>query len=130
MARYKTQDIKLILSDLRSKVRNGVITISYTRDGVNALRNAVISAFDNREFSSEHFNPQTLLRFDQLFDVPNFPRTSVSQISATKWPTADETAWALQNFINRRAEPWSHVRIVQTVDLDAEALAQNATLPA
>lgn len=121
MARYKTQDIKLILSDLRSKVRNGVITISYNRDGVNALRNAVASAFDNREFSSEHFNPQTLLRFDQLFDVPN-------PIYDIKWPTADETAWALQNFINRRAEPWSHVRTDSDAqaDTEADALSQHA----
>ncbi len=113
MAQYINADIKLTLSDLRSKIRNGQITL-YFRSEPQALRKAVAFAFglqDADSFNTENFNPQTLKRFAKLFDVPQF----INEELATRYPSNDDAAWALQNFINRRADPWSHVRPDNTV---------------
>lgn len=106
MAQYTNKDIKLILSTLRSKIRNGQVTL-YFRSDKTALRKAVASAFgfDADAFNTENFNPQTLKRFATLFDIP----VEISS-GLPRYPSNDDAAWALQNFINRRADPWSHVR--------------------
>lgn len=103
MAQYTNDDIKLTLSDLRSKIRNGKITL-YFRDDANALRNAIASAFgiDKDAFNSENFNPQTMRRFAKLFAIPTRAESSF------QYPSQDDVATALQSFINRRANPWSH----------------------
>jgi len=103
MSRYTNEDIKLTLSALRSDVRNGRTIVANGQ-----LRNVVAQAFgfDVDAFNTENFNPQTFRRFAKLFAIPQ----GVSQDSGTvRWPSQDEYAWALQNFINRRGNPWAHV---------------------
>lgn len=115
MSRYTNNDIKLTLSDLRSKIRNGVVVVGYKTTAL-ALRQAVALAFktDAVTFNTDaNFNPQTVRRFEKLFDVPvcdNLAEYKAGAASIVHYPTQDETATALQNFLNRRADPWSHVR--------------------
>lgn len=117
--RYTNNDIKLTLSDLRSKIRNGQVTLHFrpipgkpNTGGGSQLRNVVANAFgiDADAFNTDNFIPMTLKRFAKLFDVPSYPQTSVDAGSSFRYPSQDDAAWALQNFINRRADVWSHVR--------------------
>lgn len=109
MSRFTNTNVKLTLSDLRSKIRNGVVTVSY-RDNPKSLWYNVAVAFgiDPDDFNTDNFNPQTYRRFGKLFAIPTFMGSS--QLFARQFPSQDETATALQNFINRRSDPWSHVR--------------------
>lgn len=110
--------IKLTLSDLRSKIRNGVVTVSYKTIGSSALKDIVASKFGVLDFNKHDFNPQTLRRFEVLFDVPKPPTLFGTLPDKMLWPTQDDTATALQNFINRRSDPWAHVKpAVVTVDI-------------
>lgn len=109
MSNYTNNDIKLTLGQLSSDLRNGRITITG-----GGLRSAVASFFgiDKDAFNTENFNPQTLKRFATLFDVPKYVASPEgSKIVQWKYPTQDDYAWALRNFINRRAVPWAHVTI-------------------
>lgn len=115
--RYTNNDIKLTLSSLRSQIRNGQVTLYFRAlpgrpaEGGNALRKAVANAFGFGvdDFNTENFNPQTLKRFAKLFDVPTVvPPMGTLPVT---YPSNDEAAWAIQNFINRRADPWSHIRV-------------------
>lgn len=121
--RFTTNDIKLTLSELRSQVRNSNTVISVRVDK-KYLRFAVASAFgiDADAFNVENFNPQTLLRFSHLFDVP-----SVDHGDHTHVPTQDEIATALQNFINRRKNVWAHFVSPAKQDELAEAFARANT---
>lgn len=105
MSNYTNNDIKLTLGQLSSDLRNGVVTITG-----GLLRNAIAQRFgiSPDAFNTENFNPQTLKRFATLFDVPKTPLLT-EKITGWKYPTQDQYAWALRNFINRRANPWSHV---------------------
>lgn len=124
MSRYTNNDIKLTLSDLRSKIRNGVVTVTYNVYGAKALRIRVEATFGVKITSTADFNSQTLRRFEKLFDVPS----ELLDFGQTlKWPTQDETATALQNFINRRSDPWSHVRpVVVSQETDAPQFKDTA----
>lgn len=109
MSNYTNNDIKLTLGQLSSDIRNGRVIVSG-----GALRPAVAAAFgiDKDAFNTENFNPQTLKRFATLFDVPKYVASPEgSKIVQWKYPNQDDYAWALRNFINRRAVPWSHVTI-------------------
>lgn len=108
--RYTNNDIKLTLGDLRSKIRNGQITVFFRDNGPTQLRVVVAAAFgiDKDAFNSENFNPQTMKRFAKLFDVPRTPITATTSGAAWLYPSQDDVATALQNFLNRRADPWSH----------------------
>lgn len=112
MSKFTNKDIAEVLGVLRTGIRNG--TTIY--DG--KLRDAVKKAFGGGEFldifTAENFNPQTLKRFEILFNVPREPQTGISQIKAWRYPSQDDYAWALQNFINRRANPWAHVEAKNT----------------
>jgi hypothetical protein len=114
MARYTNADIKEKLGDLRSKIRDGKVTL-YFRTDKDALRKAVAFAFDLQDpdaFNTENFNSQTLVRFAKLFDIPKVE---------FRYPSQDDAAWALQNFINRRANPWAHVTGTPDAVLATEA---------
>lgn len=111
-SRFNNNDLFIALSDLRSAIRNGTVTL-YFRTDPDALRKAVaatLSLQDADAFNTENFNPQTLKRFATLFAVPRRSETSTSKIAAWRYPSQDDAAKALQNFINRRANPWSHFR--------------------
>jgi hypothetical protein len=102
MSRFTNSDIRQLLSDLRSKIRNGQVTVYVRSDPAN-LRRAVASVFPTQEssldvdpFTTNNFNLRTLDRFERLFAIPDL----VSQ---------DDIATALQKFINRRAQVWEHV---------------------
>lgn len=119
MSRFTNTNVKLTLSDLRSKIRNGVVIVSYSSGGIDALRSTVAVAFgiDKDDFNTENFNPQTFRRFAKLFDVPMIK----GELDKIYYPTQDETATALQNFINRRADPWSHSRPVAIISDETDA---------
>lgn len=122
MNRFTNTNVKLTLSDLRSKIRNGVVRVNYRE---NTLRNNVAIAFgiDADDFNTDNFNPQTYRRFGKLFAVPMRPTLFGTLPDEMLWPTQDETATALQNFINRRADPWSHVRPSTEVLLEAASVS-------
>lgn len=106
--RLNAHDIFAALTSFRNDLRTGVVTVSYRTDP-QALRFAAATALslkDSDEFNTNNFNPQTLKRFANLFDVP-FDINEEDR--TTDWPTQDETATAVQNFLNRRFNPWSHV---------------------
>lgn len=105
---YNNKDIKLILSGMRSHLRNGNYVLRYKDAGAVVLRKAVASYFgiEADDFNTKNFNPQTLKRVAALFDVPSYGTTSTLLDYAIRWPSQDDTAKALQNFINRRSKPW------------------------
>lgn len=104
--RYTNADSKITLGNLRTAIRNGTVNI-----GGGLLRDAVASAFgiDKDAFNTENFAAPTLKRFAALFDVPKTPKDTTSLIKAWNYPSQDDYATALQNFINRRNRPWAHV---------------------
>lgn len=114
MARFSNYDIRLLLSDLRSKIRNGAVTVNYKTIGGSALADTVASRFGVLGFDKANFNPQTVKRFAMLFEVPHYDEGGVRH-----WPTQDDTATALQNFINRRSDPWAHVTVGVSDETDA-----------
>lgn len=105
--RFNITDIKLTLSDLRAQVRSNSTVISVRTDK-KYLRLAVASAFgiDPDAFNTENFNPQTLRRFAHLFDVPFLDHGDHQH-----YPSQDDIATALQNFINRRKDVWAHFHL-------------------
>ena len=128
-SRYTNNDTRLLLGDLRSKIRNGIVTL-YFRTDKDAMRKAVAAAFslqDADSFNTENFNPQTLLRFAKLFDVPMYSYTDKYYPDGQKgmrYPSQDDAAAAIQNFINRRKDPWAHVR--PTTQKDTQAQGEGA----
>lgn len=96
--RFTNPEINTALRNLRVQIREGKVNVQHAFAG-NFSR-VVSAALGNAEFNSENFNPQTVRRFTELFNVPQ---------NGDKWPSQDQTAWALQNFINRRGSVWAHV---------------------
>lgn len=92
--RLSNDTINANLRDLRVQIREGKVNVQHAFPG-NFSR-VVLTALGSLAATPENYNPQTLRRFKVLFNVPGTP-------------TQDQTAWALQNFINRRSDPWSHV---------------------
>lgn len=130
-ARLNKVEINLALSAFRNDLREGRVTVYY-RDSNTALRDAIAAVLNvgPEGFNTENFYPQTFKRFATLFDVPFYPATPDSP-AVNVWPSQDDTATAIQNFINRRAEPWVHVterNSVSATEADpiASLVAQNA----
>lgn len=119
MPRMTNNDINTDLTYLRTSIRDGNTIVSY-REDEQALRNVVAATLgiDRDAFNSENFKPQTLKRFASLFDVPKWPTTGTTPNTAWIFPTQDETAAAIQNFMNRRKNPWSHVGTVTATEAD------------
>lgn len=115
---YNINDINVQLSYLREQLRTGKNRIVFSVNK-NALRLEVASLFGigQDDFNTENFHRRTLRRFAKLFDVPITD-------AFYAYPTQDETAWALTNFINRRSDPWSHVRPDPVDTTAAETLAE------
>jgi hypothetical protein len=104
MSRFTNSQIKEALTELRIALREGKTRVDLKQ--ANALQNVVGASLrgllredtvvlDASLFSRAYMNPQTAYRFKKFFDEA--PNASVNP---------DDTAWALQNFINRRADPW------------------------
>lgn len=112
MSRFTNDTINRKLSNLRQKLRDGTVTVSGGR-----LKEAVEFELSNEGliitlpsvgfFTAARFNPQTLRRFETLFEVP-----MTDHQDHVHYPTQDEYAWALNNFQNRRSDPWKHVKPV------------------
>jgi hypothetical protein len=122
MARFTNKTINVALGELRTNIREGKTIVYFRNEGVEHLKRLIVAALGGEAnsdawFSKEFFNPQTLRRFEKLFDVPTYIMVSGSNT----YPTQDDTATALQNFINRRSDPWAHVR-PSTSDLEAAAM--------
>lgn len=106
--RYTNEQINWNLTGLRNDLRDGNAKI-LGPEYVKTFRFAVARQMDpnvidlNSFFSDYRFNPQTVKRFEKLFEVPS----RNNALGETTGPTQDDFAWAIQNFINRRAEPWA-----------------------
>ncbi|SRR6266403_5880827 len=110
--RYSNKDINTALTELRNQLRDGRTTLYFRSEGSAALRKVIagLLGIDPDAFNSENFKPQTLKRWAALFDVPRFPVTGHWKLSTWRYPSQDDTAWAIQNFINRRAKPWEFLK--------------------
>lgn len=95
--RLNNETINKALRELRDQIREGKITVHHAFP--DNFKRIVVAAL-GVELSSEFLNPQTVRRLTTLLSVPLY---------GSKWPSQDQTAWAIQNFINRRSYPWSHV---------------------
>lgn len=113
MARFTNATINAALGHLRTDIRDGKAIVYFKDQGVPHLKRLIVAyLFENTievsdALSSEYFNPQTLRRFDKLFDVPSYLGDFGT---STVYPTQDDTAKAIQNFMNRRIDPWAHIR--------------------
>lgn len=101
--RWTNDDINISLAQLRELIRVGAIHVALNAkpgEGYN-MRDVVAHALgiDPDAFNTQNFKPKTLLRFAQLLGTEKLLN-----------PTQDQIAWALTNFINRRKDPWEHVR--------------------
>lgn len=105
------KDINAVLTVLRDQLRNGVVALPL-RWNRNALRNDIASrlGLEGYAFNTGNFHPKTLQRFATLFDIP----VGISQ---------DDTAWALQNFMNRRKDPWAFARAKGNTELNHNQVA-------
>lgn len=99
MSTYSNKQINVILTSLRADLREGKVNLPL-RFNRSALKQEIarrIGVQPDDLACGEAFNPQTRDRFAILF---------------TQQPqevTQDDVAKALQNFINRRKEPWLFV---------------------
>lgn len=99
MATFTAIDVKNVLSTMRDDLREGRLNLPL-RFNKTALQEEVASRFGLKpqdltcDFA---FSPKTLERFVILFQQQP-PEV-----------TQDDVATALQNFINRRKEPWAFV---------------------
>lgn len=114
--RYTSKDLNKKLSLLRNDIRDGNVKI--VMGGFKRIVMAVLGS-PNVQLTAEFFNPSTIKRLEVLFDVPVEP--SFGAIP-TGYPTQDNYAWALTNFINRRRDPWAFKRAKETPALDADAV--------
>lgn len=105
--RFTNFDIKNTFTFLRAQFRSGATTVSVRTDKF-ALRKAVAEAFGIQQdaFNTDNFNPQTFKRLAHLFDVPFLDHGDHQH-----YPSQDDIATALQNFINRRKDVWSHFHL-------------------
>lgn len=118
MTRFTNTTINAALGELRTSIREGKTTVYFRDQGVSHLKRLVLAALglyatDEEGFSKENFNPQTVRRFEKLFDVPVYAEIDVyypDKMQGKRFPTQEETATAIQNFMNRRMDPWAHVR--------------------
>lgn len=108
MARFRNTTINKALVELRTSIREGKTTVYFKDQGPSHLKRLVAAALETTVEmldNNEYFNPQTVHRLNVLFNVP-FDALNFNKV----YPTQDDTATALQNFINRRKDPWAHVR--------------------
>lgn len=113
MARFNNRDIKARLSSLRSAIREGVVHLTFSKNP-SVLWNVMYRTFDDKPWTVDNFNPQTLVRLNAFVDT----MPVLNHGDHEHFPTSDEVATAIQNFINRRANPWVNVKT-------AERLAAN-----
>lgn len=119
MARFTNKTINEALTDLRKGLRTG--TVKVTQGDLRSLV-AIDLGIGKDDFNTENFNPQTLKRLAHLFEnVPMKPRTGTTQIVAMGYPSQDDYAWALQNFMNRRADPWKFRRDQSVLAVETRA---------
>lgn len=113
-ARLNNEDIKFYLTNLRRELRSNNTWINFRNP--TDFRTVVAAALgieDKDSFNTQNFDPQVVRRFANLFDVPVHP-------------TQNEAATALQNFINRRANPWAHLSVSATEADPVASLIQAA----
>lgn len=105
LQKFTLREIAGNLTELRKNLRDGKARVNWAKK--DGFRETIAALFGLKptDFSAHYFHRSTLERFAQLFAVPRGP--------GLDWrnPTPDEIAWALQNFINRRAKPWSFFEV-------------------
>jgi hypothetical protein len=104
MSRLTNSQIKSALTELRVALREGKQRVGM--ENSNALKTVVGAALrglypegtvvlDADLFSRKSMHPTTASRFAAFFGEAPVDRVA-----------PDDIAWALQNFMNRRADPW------------------------
>lgn len=106
-SRFNSYEVNERMNSLRTALRTGSTRISRLpgQPYPVVLRASVASVFGLRpdDFNTEFFAPATLRRFAAFFAVPQILDLETGALHS---PSQDELAWAVQNFINRRKEPW------------------------
>jgi hypothetical protein len=118
--RLNNTQIKQALTTIRTDLREGKVRVSHENRAETLktvigleLRSriadiAAIHVTPQGVFDTQWMNPQTAKRFDAFF----------AAVPTGGCLAQDDVAWALQNFINRRAEPWAFLaRREETTDL-------------
>jgi hypothetical protein len=119
VSQFNRNEVATNLQQLRNDLRSGKARINWAKK--DGFREIVASVFGLKptDFNTKNFRRSTLDRFARLFAVPKG--------AALDWrnPTPDETAWALQHFINRRHDVWTFFEVKMvghaTVNADDEA---------
>lgn len=108
--RFNRKDLQGTLTIFRNNLREGKVILNWNEP--NNLRINVASVFGIKpqDFNAEYFDKRTIERFAALFAVPLGPNLD------WRHPTLDEVATAVQNFINRRQEPWVFFKIKMMVN--------------
>lgn len=112
---WTNKRINEALTPLRDSYRAGTLEITY-EDTLEARVTGVLSG--------DTFNEQTQKRLNALFSVPSSIYTSVTPKAAIRWPTPTDTARALQNFMNRRLDPWAHTKPQPRPEVQAYATSE------
>lgn len=105
--RFNRADVAYAMGAFRKSLRLGMVRVSRL-PGIpfeTALRREVAAQFGikSTDFNTDYFAPATLKRLADFFEFPHhFDKTT----GTYETPTQDEIAWAVQNFINRRKQPW------------------------
>src|SRR6185369_6789091 len=106
------RDLKTHLTDFRNALRSGAVVV---------LSGNFHQAFEDFIGPTLELPPRSAERLNKLFDVP-YTTTQIGSIVRKGWPTPDNYAWAVQNFINRRSDPWAFKRS-RKVELPPEQAA-------
>lgn len=102
------RDVAATMSGFRNALRSGQVRITRLpgREFESVLRHEIAAQFGLKptDWNTENFRPATLKRFADFFA---FPHHFDNETGSYHLPTQDEIAWAVQNFINRRKNPWN-----------------------
>lgn len=115
---YNESYIAQNIRDLRDDIRDGSNKV--TRDN---FRQKVLGYLAiGQDALAFNVKKRALPRFVKLFDIPVTYNAGDLANGAFVTPvkiTQDDYAWALQNFLNRRADPWAFKRTELEKTLDS-----------
>lgn len=88
----------------RNALRQGLDTVTRStfREAMMEWLNVPHEAFDTAVGRNTYFKQGIFARLEKLMDVPTYPGAAE--------PTKEQFARAIQNFLNRRSDPWAQYR--------------------
>jgi hypothetical protein len=102
--RLERKFIEEKLRNARDNIREGrdTVTASTFREAMKEWLGVPHEAFDTAVGRNTYFKQGIFSRIEKLLNVPSYPGAAE--------PTPDQFAWAIQNFLNRRSDPWQNYR--------------------